>query len=323
MKEIYSYFGELLSPANYVTPENFGAVGDGQTDDTNAFLNMLAGGNKIAFLSPKTYKLSGVINVYSNTIIFGNGATFISNRPIFMTGETGNYAYGYQGTKNVIIRDVTLDINYTQTDHIILAHSENILLYNCTLKNNVEHSIELNSSLNVTIENCKFINIAPVDRIPEGRQMEAINIDPAHTGATLNMGYFDDTISDYSKIINCYFENCWCPIGNHNETPYASQNILFIGNEIRNCFRGGQFHSYGNIHIANNKFNVSEIALRFIGANNIKVDSNIFYTDDTTISLESTTENVIITGNIINTENETPILNGTTTTPIIANNLIA
>ena len=295
MYEIYNYNGEKIYPLNVIYPENYGAVGDGINDDTRAFKNMLAGGNKTVVLKAKTYKVSGMINLYSNTTIYGNGATIISNRSIFCTGEEGNYAYSYDGTKNVIIRDLTLDINYAGTDHIILAHSENISIINCTFKNNVEHSIELNSSRKVLIDSCSFINVAPPDRVPEGREMEAINIDPAHVGATLSMGYFDNTISDYSIIQNCYFYNCWCPVGNHNETPYASTHIIFKDNYIVNCFRGGQFHSYKDILIKGNFIDSSDSSLRLIGAENVIIEGNKI---SGIISVESTTKNVSIHDNM-------------------------
>lgn len=323
MQGVYDIDGQELIKLDFVTPEMYGAKADGVIDDTLAFKNMLAGGNKVVFLSPKTYKLSGVINVYSNTIIYGNNAIINSNTAVFMTGEEGDYAYGYEGTKNVLIRDLTLDINYARTDHIIMAHSENIKLYNCTLKNNVEHSIELNSSLNVTIANCKFINVAPVDRIPEGRQMEAINIDPAHTGHTLRMGYFDDTISDCVKIESCIFENCWCPVGNHGETQYASRNIIFKNNDVRGCYRGAQLHSYCNIFIENNFFDVSEKGIRLIGAHDVTIAGNNITATDSAISVENATKNVFVRDNIISTNAETPISTASAASGIVtARNIV-
>ena len=323
MKAVYNFEGEMLAPRNYVTPEMYGAVGDGVKDDSNAFKEMLYGGNKIVQLRPATYKITKSINVYSNTIINGNHAFFDCSTPAFVIGESGNYAYNYDGSNNVEINDITFDLHDVQTDHIIMAHAQNVRIVNCTFLNNVEHSIELNSSKNVLIENCVFRSIAPVDKIPSGRQMEAINIDPAHTGATLSMGYFDDTISDYVKIINCIFENCWCPVGNHNETPYAIRNIIFKNNDVRNCYRGAQLHSYGNIFIENNFFDVSEKGIRLIAAHEVTIAGNNIASQDSAVSVESTTKNVFIRDNIIDTEADTPVTTASTASGIVVlNNII-
>lgn len=323
MKEIFSFNGDRLSPANYVTPEMFGARGDGVTNDSYAFNRMLAGGNKNVLLSPVTYKLSGKVNIYSNTIINGNNAKIVASIVPFIIGEEGDYAYNYEGSNNVEINNLTIDNGGIASDHIIMAHAQNVRLVNCSFKNNVEHSIELNSSKNVTIVGCSFINIAPLSVIPEGRQMEAINIDPAHTGATLTMGYFDDTISDYVKIENCIFENCWCPVGNHIETPYASRNIIFKNNDVRDCYRGAQLHSYGNIFMENNFFDVSEKGIRLVAAHDVTIAGNNIVSEDSAVSVESTTENVFIRDNIIDTDSETPISIANTASRIItAQNII-
>lgn len=302
MRGVYSINGAELIELDIVTPEMYGAKGDGTTNDYTAFQNMFAGGNKQIVLEPKQYLINGHINVYSNTIIHGNGAWIDARQSPFIIGESGDYAYAYDGTKNVEFRNLRISVNNYATNHIIMAHAQDIRIIDCELFNNNEHSIELNSSKNVLVENCVFRNVAP-----STTNKEAINIDPAHTGHTLNMGYFDDTISDYVKIIGCLFENCWCPVGNHGETPYASRNIIFKNNDVRNCYRGAQLHSYGNIFIENNFFDVQEKGVRLIAAQDVVMTGNRFNSTDSVISVESTTKNVFIKDNIMDTEATTPI----------------
>lgn len=308
----------------YVYPEMYGAVGNGVVNDYPAFQQMFSGGNKVIVLKPgASYLIKGLINVYSNTVVVGNGALINARTSPFVIGEGGDYAYSYDGSSNVELRNIRINMNDIATDHIIMAHAQNVRIIDCEFFNNVEHSIELNSSKNVLIKNCVFRSIAPVDKIPSGRQIEAINIDPAHTGATLNMGYFDDTISDYVMIENCIFENCWCPVGNHNETPYASRNIIFKNNDVRDCYRGAQLHSYGNIFIENNFFDVSEKGIRLVAAHDVTIAGNNIVSEDSAVSVESTTENVFIRDNIIDTDSETPILIIDTASGIItAQNII-
>ena len=313
---LYDVGGKILLPI--VTPEMYGAKGDGSSNDYVAFQAMFSGGNKIICLEPKHYLIDGKINVYSNTIIHGNGAWIDARQSPFIIGESGDYAYAYEGSKNVEFNNLRISVNNYATDHIIMAHAQDIRIIKCELFNNNEHSIELNSSKNVLIENCVFRNVAP-----STANKEAINIDPAHTGATLNMGYFDDTISDYVKIFGCLFENCWCPVGNHGETQYASRNIIFRNNDVRNCFRGVQLHSYGNIFIENNFFDVQEKGIRLVAAHDVTIAGNNMESVDEAVSVESTAKNVFIRNNIIVTESETPIAVASTSSGIhVSNNII-
>lgn len=65
---------KLQTIKDYVTPEMFGAVGDGVTDDTEALQSCLDSGKSV-FLNKKTY-LCGMLSLNSNSVtILGNGAT--------------------------------------------------------------------------------------------------------------------------------------------------------------------------------------------------------------------------------------------------------
>ena len=55
---------------NYVTPEMFGAKGDGETDDTLAINSMLASGNKTFSFANKTYLVDGSIDVSTTCEIY-------------------------------------------------------------------------------------------------------------------------------------------------------------------------------------------------------------------------------------------------------------
>lgn len=58
----------------FVTPEMFGAIGDGVNDDTNAFIECLNYKN-IQLYGSKTYLIDGVLQISDNTILNGNNAT--------------------------------------------------------------------------------------------------------------------------------------------------------------------------------------------------------------------------------------------------------
>lgn len=60
----------------FVTPEKFGAVGDGVTDDHDAFLEAITAGLPVQLTQGKTYALSK-LNIAQPVTIYGNGATLL------------------------------------------------------------------------------------------------------------------------------------------------------------------------------------------------------------------------------------------------------
>lgn len=78
---------------NYVTPEMYGAVGNGSTDDTQALKDMFASGNVIFVFSNKDYRISDSIDVTTEcTMIFYN--TKLSVRSAQSSLSTFEYMFG-------------------------------------------------------------------------------------------------------------------------------------------------------------------------------------------------------------------------------------
>ena len=177
---VYDKNGAVLLAT--VTPEMYGAVGDGVADDTLAFQNMFSGRNRIVDLSPKTYKLTASCNVYSNTTIRGNGAVLsaVSGHPLVIGELTADFATEYNGHHDITIDGVTVVIGSSSSgDCVVMAHAKDITIRNCTFKNCREHAIELNSSYNVSIDSCTFIDCA---KGLDGK--ECVNIDQAWASGT-------------------------------------------------------------------------------------------------------------------------------------------
>ena len=80
---------------NYVTPEEYGAKGDGVTDDTQAVQDAVDAGYAVYFASNKTYYLADTVNIDHDCHLFGGENTVIKTKTpqggkmpnvIFITG---------------------------------------------------------------------------------------------------------------------------------------------------------------------------------------------------------------------------------------------
>ena len=129
----------------YVTPEDYGAVGDGSTDDTNAVSQAFNSGMPVVLTQGKTYKID-TVTVTSPLIIIGNFATISTAS----SNSVKSAITIRENAKTVVISDVnfttTLGINTTG------AHGEaipNRSLRTCIASYGVEK---------LSVINCNFEN---------------------------------------------------------------------------------------------------------------------------------------------------------------------
>ena len=162
--------GHIITKINtgifYTTPENFGAKGDGITDDTTAFSSAFATRLPVYLRSDAVYLLSDGFNIADDTIIYGNNAKLLINS---YTG-TGNFQYhflrGATGT-TLTISDLVIEFHYESTnpyeDFAIIGHQfAGVTLKNCEITvdstSNSPTIIFLLSGKNVILESCRLIN---------------------------------------------------------------------------------------------------------------------------------------------------------------------
>lgn len=116
--------GELTVEAiSFVTPEMFGAKGDGITDDTTAIQNAFNSGANVSLNG--TYLLTNSVNVKSNQVIYGNHSKIIS-------ATSANIVRGDE-VKNVSIYDLEINGNNTASSAqigIAFRDSEEIAIKN-------------------------------------------------------------------------------------------------------------------------------------------------------------------------------------------------
>src|SRR5690606_98728 len=220
---------------------DFGATGDGVTDDTAAIQAALdaansAGGGEV-YVPTGSYALKAPLRIYSNTRLRADKrATFIraaSYSPMLLPG-IGDVD-GYEGVQNVEVSGGTWDGNGSQFpsgfSHLMFGHARNILIQDVQLVNNYNsHCIELNACQNVIVRNCIMKGYAGT------RIAEAVQIDLAKDSNVFpHYGNYDNTPCDNILISGCVVEDYSRGIGGHNATAGVFHtNIRIIGCHFRN-----------------------------------------------------------------------------------------
>lgn len=270
---LYSGFigGQIISgdAKNYVTPEQFGAVGDGFTDDSDAIQAALNNAGCVIFGTGKSYKVTKTLRIKDSTLIDLAGSTIIStNKHLMFNFQTADVFLGYDGNGNITIRDGTII-----GGALSFAHGKNIRLENVIFKNSLnDHFLEIAGCKNYVIENCRFIGMADV----QTSVYEYINVDPvtytAFPWLTNGSAFYDGTKNDGIKVNNCYFSlgdgdyvYGFNAFGVHSVAGQAvkHKNIRLTNNEVlgfTGC--GFRINDMENVFIANNDINVESDGIR-------------------------------------------------------------
>lgn len=140
---------------DYLNIKDFGAVGDGVTDDTQAFLALsnylINNGGGIVYIPKGEYILNDIFKIPSNTLIFGSGNSTVikakegaddlgTNIALFANADRIN------GNKNITIKNLKLDIQkdlQTRRNNSLTCldfyNSEFIKIINVTAEGSIEH----------------------------------------------------------------------------------------------------------------------------------------------------------------------------------------
>lgn len=120
LDEISNINSQMDTKAIYVTPEMFGAKGDGITDDTQSFVKALETGKVFELKQEKVYRITQPINVPSNRVLNLNNALIIMDYDTTKphNGRNNHGVFTIRGELNdsypidLDIEGVTLDKGY-------------------------------------------------------------------------------------------------------------------------------------------------------------------------------------------------------------------
>lgn len=123
----------------FATPEDYGAVGDGITDDTTAIQNAINKNNFILF-SPKTYITTHPLQIPSNKILFGfhqgvdtTGTIIRNNNTAMLEMQQDSTYAGRQTTRSTTIHGIRfIGVN---TNDFMVSNTQTLALTNITLDN--------------------------------------------------------------------------------------------------------------------------------------------------------------------------------------------
>ncbi len=214
---------------------------------------------------------------------------------------------GYNGSHDVkIIGNGTVKIdclNVVNCMALAMGGAKNITISGVTFANQYgSHFIELNSSNNVTIENCSFVGFKPLD---QKSHKECINVDGndlVTDGFNYDWSAHDKTTCKDIYIKNNTFTNIGTAVGSHTyscsgTTQLYHENVQIIGNTVdgtynsairalnwKNCviqnntFKNHQSLSDGNLNSSGEQMHYVSVLLR--GVINPVVTENTFDTLD-------------------------------------------
>lgn len=315
-----------------VTPEQFGAKGNGVDSDTAALRDCFAYGTNILIPEGKAYPFWSYIPVKSNTRIQLDGtlkAIGDHNDDSIEFFSRDVEAPGYSGVHDVILSGKgTIDMQgdvlpESYATPIRIHHAKNILIQGITIKNYSQfHAIEIGGSTDITLDGIKIKGCFANGNTGSH---EAIQLESINEGGTSGAIPYDGTLTKNITIKNCLFTGsaegglAYRAIGahsNYNDSTWTNffDNIDIIDNVFENNqsitimfdsnvknmrIVGNEFidnASYASIHLANymRDCNIENNTFRGNQQNVIWIGSNA-----STVDTSNRLDRIVIRNNTI------------------------
>lgn len=232
---LYNYLGtELYDGLPSVNVKAFGAKGDGETADSDAIQDALDSVNLtggIIVFPTGTYMIDKSLKFYSNQLLFFEPCAVLqlgANIDNLMRSYTTSTIGSYDGVHDTQIIGAVFDAGSITGNLTLLGfcHAKNITIKNCKFINESGgwHELEINSSMNILIDNCEFDGSKK-----NNSNGENIQIDHAGSSAQYPWDSYktDSTVCNFVEIRSCYFyNNTYSPaIGNHTNGAHKFTRI--------------------------------------------------------------------------------------------------
>jgi len=219
----------------WCSPEDYGAVGDGITDDTNAFQIALNIGKSVKCYK-KEYKVFGVLQVPSNILIDLNGAT------ININGQT---LFNISGKENVVIKNGKIT-GYTNSSifAVLIDNSTYCHLDNITCEEVMAgfYFGGANTSY-ITTSNLKVINSRYQAYTHIGGANRIHHTNPSTYNAVWGMNAGN---CEYVEVVNGIFE-----LGSATTTPTGSYDYFITNSHSTGPEHGIYFQNSNHIKVVN------------------------------------------------------------------------
>lgn len=286
----------LAADASPLNVRDYGAVGNGQTDDRAAIQAAIdaaaagAGGGVVQFPAG-TYLVREILVLKSNiTLSLDANATILNginqvDHPsiVFMTGpftEDGEQVL-WGSTQNITIRGGTIDMNgqlnaagsaaknlpnIGSSGAFALGYSSNVRIENVTFLDSYKgHAIQICACNGVVIKNCSFKGQSLPSFMTDSQKinLETIQIEPSSTRGFPYASNATGAPSQNVTIEDCYF----------GASTKCGEPVVAIGthNQVITC------QKCHHINILNNEFdNMMYAGVRFCGYEDVTIQGNVF-----------------------------------------------
>jgi hypothetical protein len=286
------------------TPQEYGAVGDGATDDTQAFIDLLEN-QKAIYIPDGTYLINGVtdrnlvggLHVQTGTKIIGTGTMKIKHN-----SSPWYSVFHILNAENVYIEGLTFvgdkdEHNYTAVESthewgagIKIGHSSNITVKRCTFRNFTGDGMSVakyiggevtqeqimiddcviydcrRNGISVTYGNGVYIYNSHISKIGGIAPQQCIDIEPDNV---LNKPYNIFIANNFieNNVASCV--NIWLADG-----VYVHDNVInCAANRPINCYSGTTEDKNKNIYVYNNVVHATDNAGMEIGDNTTIYDN--------------------------------------------------
>lgn len=280
---------ELILNNGTISVKQFGARGNGTTDDTSAIQNALNYyGNyysEVIFNKNETYLVNNNLYVYANTHVDLHNCTLKAGQRVLILNESNSLRTGgYLASQNISFKNGTINgqgygvlFGFIHTSKL---EFRNILFKDCSLNS---HILDLGGCKDVIIDTCDFTGSYTNSSLSSLYYNEIIQIDFANNTALPYWGTSSSYVFDDLPTINVSVNNCTFSKGNGNFYPNA------IG-----CHGLYGTRYVDNISITNNTFTGFTFScIRFPRIQNIIINNNIFNSPES-VSHDGFTRNPIL-----------------------------